>query len=166
MTLHRFVRLPILAVLTLFMLLPASSSYARKPDSFLVPINDTYVFPLCASPVVQHVEGTLKVTIHYDRAGNPTFEIATQPVIVTNTNTETGKSLSSIGAAMIKHSYQDGTTTTAGLYYRFVAPGQGVIFIETGRIVYDAAGNVSFEAGPHMLADGDVTTLCAYLAAP
>jgi hypothetical protein len=166
MTLHRFVRLPILAVLALCVLIPATSSYAQKPASFLIPINDTGPFSFCAFPVEQHVEGTIKVTVHFDRAGNPTFEIATKPVMVTNTNLQTGESLSSPGAAMIKYSYQDGTTTTAGLYYRFVVPGQGVIFIETGRIVSDATGNVIFEAGPHMLADGDTSALCAYLAAP
>jgi hypothetical protein len=39
----------------------------------------------------------------------------------------------------------------------------GTLQIEVGRLVFDADGNVTFEAGPHHALHGDFTPLCAAL---
>jgi hypothetical protein len=48
-----------------------------------------------------------------------------------------------------------GETTINGAPAHVTAPGEGIVIHDTGRIVFDANGNVTFEAGAHDQADQD-----------
>lgn len=55
------------------------------------------------------------------------------------------------------------TTRITGLWALVTVPGEGVIFIDVGLIIFDASG-VAFEAGKHQWWDGNVDALCGHLA--
>ena len=51
-----------------------------------------------------------------------------------------------------------------GEAFAITVPGQGVAVLGAGKLVFDAEGNVIFEAGPHQVLHGDfVTLICAAL---
>ena len=56
-----------------------------------------------------------------------------------------------------------GTQMDASLEFRVWLPGLGVVIMDTGRLLFDAQGNVVFEAGPHPALEGDFAALCAAL---
>lgn len=58
----------------------------------------------------------------------------------------------------------EGTETDVGLVFRVFLPGGGTVIADVGRLVFDAAGNVAFEAGPHPALHGDFAGLCAALS--
>ena len=51
-----------------------------------------------------------------------------------------------------------------GLRFRVAFPGLGVVLLDAGRIVFDADGNVVFEAGPHQIVNEDFAEFCAAFA--
>jgi hypothetical protein len=42
----------------------------------------------------------------------------------------------------------EGTDTEVGLLFRVFLPGGGTVIADVGRLVFDAEGNLTFEAGP------------------
>src|SRR3712207_898878 len=93
-----FPRLLVAGLLALLALTPA---FATPPDMYTVPIDETfpvtdpYGTPICSFPVEGHFEGTARIATHYDRSGNPTFELLTSTRglwLFTMTNPATGKS--------------------------------------------------------------------------
>ena len=64
--------------------------------------------------------------------------------------------------------FKDGVAYDAvvvGPTYRVVAPGYGVVLIDTGRFVFDLTlGEITFSAGPHdVIISGDFDAICAAL---
>jgi hypothetical protein len=57
-----------------------------------------------------------------------------------------------------------GQTASVGMRFRVAFPGLGVVLLDAGRIVFDADGNVVFEAGPHQVFNEDFTEFCAAFA--
>jgi hypothetical protein len=57
----------------------------------------------------------------------------------------------------------EGTQMDASLEFRVWLPGVGVVIMDRGRLLFDADGNVVFEAGPHPALEGDFSALCAAL---
>jgi len=55
------------------------------------------------------------------------------------------------------------TTRIAGLWALVTVPGEGVIFIDVGLIIFDVDG-VAFEAGKHQWWNENVDALCGHLA--
>ena len=51
------------------------------------------------------------------------------------------------------------TRTDNGPYNKFTAPGGGIVWLDTGRIVLDGDFNILFEAGPHQ--NGEFGAFCA-----
>jgi hypothetical protein len=56
------------------------------------------------------------------------------------------------------------TAAITGDQSRVKLPGDGVILQDAGRLTYDPNGDLTFEAGNHMLTDGDTARVCAALA--
>ena len=57
----------------------------------------------------------------------------------------------------------DGNLTIHGLVCQVHVPGQGSVIHDTGTIVFDPAGNITFVAGPHMVAEGTAPDPCDVL---
>jgi hypothetical protein len=56
------------------------------------------------------------------------------------------------------------TAAITGDQSRVKLPSGGVILQDAGRLTYDPNGDLTFEAGNHMLTDGDTARVCAALA--
>ena len=141
--------LTILLTLTLY-----TPALAAKPDMITIPVDDTLVFGECAGfTVIEHVEGTIKASLHTDKDGNPVMELVRFRLRHTYSNSETGASLTSQDVGIDKITMnQDGSGTVAviGIVARIVVPGEGLVFAHLGRIVFDLeTGEVVFEAGRH-----------------
>jgi hypothetical protein len=74
------------------------------------------------------------------------------------------------GKRVIEHAAQNdfidlvsGASANAGQIHDVALSG-GLAVHDVGRLVFDADGNVTFEAGPHQGLHGDVAGLCAALA--
>jgi hypothetical protein len=52
--------------------------------------------------------------------------------------------------------------SSAGLQYHLMIPGMGNVLLDAGRTVYSGVtGTFVFLAGPHQVANGDTSGLCA-----
>lgn len=159
----------LLVVLTILLTLALyTPALAGKPDMITIPVDDTVVFGECAGfSVIEHVQGTIKVSFHTDKDGNPVMELARFSLRHTYSNSETGASLSSQDVGIDKITFnQDGSGTVAviGIVARIVIPGQGLVFAHLGRIVLDLeTGEVLFEAGRHDDFADLLSVLCSAL---
>jgi len=106
------------------------------------------------------------VTTFFDRNGDPVRAQIHSHLSGTIYNSVTGKSLSDFEPLTLFIDITSGTTTWVGLTYHVNAPGWGSVLLGAGRVVFDANGNMTFEAGPHQVTHGEVQDLCAALAEP
>ncbi len=77
------------------------------------------------------------------------------------TNSVTGKSAIDRGTFTVFLDFEEGTMTTTGTFDIITVPGEGIVFKDAGRIVFDADDDVIFVAGTHDFWLGDPTALCA-----
>ncbi len=91
----------------------------------------------------------LRITTFFDDEGNPVrvhIKVNFDGVV---TNPETGQSVEDDAHTTIMLDLVEGTETQVGLVFSATVPGVGVVFHDVGRVVFDADGNLIFEAGPH-----------------
>lgn len=69
-------------------------------------------------------------------------------------NTVTGATNTGASPDMLIFDYQAGTLTDVGLRFHNNLPGEGIVALQAGRIIYDENGNVLFSAGPQPGEDG------------
>ena len=154
MKIHHCRRWLLVGFVTLLSLATAVPAFATAPEFLTIPVDETFSLGECDGfTVIDHVEGTVKVSTHFDQDGNLVMEIARFSLRHTLTNSVTGKSLFSpdVGIDMFTIS-EDGSETVAviGIVRRFVVPGEGIAFAIIGNIVFNlTTGEVQFVAGPH-----------------
>jgi hypothetical protein len=164
------------AFMSLMLLLafcPMSTAFADKPNTVFVPIDETFTDSSdCGFDIVTHFEGRIKFTLNPD---NPDL-LQSQALHLhfTLTNPTTGKSVTFPASEKLELQLVDeGTSLLAvftGLSIQVTVPGQGRIFTQTGRIVFEfpcqdifqcVPTSVVFFAGQH---DEDFSPVCAFLA--
>ena len=91
----------------------------------------------------------LRITTFVDKEGTPVRVQIHSNFVGVVTNPETGATVEDIGHNTVMLDLVEGTETTVGLVFSSTVPGVGVVFHDVGRLVFDAAGNMIFEAGPH-----------------
>ena len=108
-----------------------------------------------------------RVTTFFDQAGTPVRAQITDNYVGVVTNPVTGESVENPSHQTIIVDLVEGTETYVGLLYSATVPGEGVVFHDVGRVVFDAAGNVIFEAGPHdvLATTGEHQVRAAFCAA-
>lgn len=161
-------RLLLVTLTVLISLTLVTSVLAAKPDMFTFPVDDTFVLGDCDGfSVIEHVEGTVKVSTHFDQDGNFVMEIVRFSLHHTYTNSVTGASLSSPDVGIDKIvSNDDGSASVSviGIVGRIVVPGEGLVFAHLGKIMFDAdTGEVLFVAGPHDDFGDLLSVLCSAL---
>jgi len=104
-------------------------------------------------------------TIYFDQSGAPR-KTRTQFIIrATSVNSVTGKTLRNDSQFVIFFDVLTGEISTVGGSFHFIEPGRGIVVRDAGKITFDAAGNVTFEAGTHDFTNGDSTgPICEALA--
>jgi hypothetical protein len=146
--------------------LAPTAALATPPDTFRIPHEDTFIdegaSAACGFDVLFEVSGIQTIQVLYDAAGNP-IRIQVHGNIE-GTVSANGITLREIERGQIFIDLVEGTDTEIGLLSRISLPGGGTVVAEVGRLVFDAEGNLIFEAGPHPALHGDFAALCAALS--
>ena len=149
-----------LAVLT------PTAALATPPATFRIPHADTFIdegaSAACGFDVLFKVSGIQTIQVLYDAAGNP-IRVQVHGNIE-GTVSANGITLREIERGQTFIDLVEGTDTEVGLLFRVFLPGGGTAIADVGRLVFDAEGNVTFEAGPHPALHGDFAALCAALS--
>lgn len=131
---------------------------AAGPDVFSVPVDETSSFEACDFPVENHTTGAIRIHDFFDEQGNLVREVANYNLKITYTNSLTGESVTSRSAGpdiLQVNPDNSANLLSIGLLARIVLPGQGLLAVQTGRLVLfftdpgDQEPDVLFEAGPH-----------------
>lgn len=144
--------------------LTGSPATAVEPTIVRIPIELTLVDNTCPFPTLDHFEGQIIQITYFDDAGSAIRRDSHIIVHITVTNPETGTTLTGQEAALFRRDLVEGTLERIGLFVVVTLPGSGFVLLEAGRVVFDASGNVTFEAGVHQLVTGDVGEYCAALS--
>lgn len=157
----------ILATLTslamvLSLISPAS---ADQPEKLTFSVEITQIDDTtCDFPFLEEFEGRITITTFFDGEGNPIRVQLHLPFDGTLTNQETGTSVSATQDLIVVEDLEAGTTTFVGVRFRVNFPGRGHVLLDVGRVVFDADGNVIFEAGPHQVINEDFEAFCEALS--
>jgi hypothetical protein len=114
----------------------AATAVAAPPESETILIEETFTdTELCGFPIEIHAEGRIKLTTHFDQAGNIVFESATPSIRVTVTNPETGKSFRDADVGLDKFTPTPdggGVVLSTGIHFRIVPEHGAPIFTRIG----------------------------------
>lgn len=162
---RRLLSVPLTVLISLTLV---TSVFAATPDMVTITVDDTFVLGACDGfEVIEHVEGTIKVSTHLDQDGNFAMEIVRFRLRHTYSNSVTGTSLSTPDVGIDKVTIDDegsGTVAVIGIVARIVVPGEGLVFAHLGRIVFDLnTGEALFVAGPHEDLGELLPVLCSAL---
>lgn len=141
----------------------SSSAFAVPPER--VVLIDTNFLTL---PDINCGTFTLHDTMHSERVQITTsFDGEGNPIRVMIHGTFHGVLTKSTGESFTDHAALNNTIDLptgqlagTGLVFRYIRSGEGVIYAEIGRKVFDADGNVIFNAGPDDFTQGGFAALC------
>jgi hypothetical protein len=138
----------------------AASTQARS----VFYIDDTEVdSSLCGFDITFHFAGFVTSTDYYDNHGILYKNISKgRPGPFRVTLSAKGTTLTQQNSSFTETTVYnpDGsvrTITDAGPYNKFTAPGRGVVWIDTGRVVVDGDFNILSRSGPHT---SDFSSFC------
>jgi hypothetical protein len=147
-------------------ILPA---FADQPLMSRLDIDETEtVVSMCDSPLVEHMEGTLKTSLYFNHGGQVTRITENwQDVRTTITNPANGRSVTSRNAGRDGFTFErDGGIKiySQGVRGLITVPGRGAVFGEAGnttvRVFPD--GTVEMHTSGFQW-DGDFSAVCYYL---
>jgi hypothetical protein len=145
-------------------LVVAGQTRATTPVIGTFPIDETFVddgaSAACGFPVTATITGTGHFQVFLNDAGIPIRLNVEENV--TGTFTANGLTLYTAGNILSRF-LVDGTETDAGINIRVSLPGGGKLYIDRGRLVFDANGDLVTESGSHPSLHGDFPGLCAAL---
>jgi hypothetical protein len=145
--------------------LGASPALPDTTQTSIVQINVTdTVSGVCPFDIAEHQAGSFKVTDFFAQNGSIVKTILT-PINGTFVTTwsANGVTATSHGTPVVIIDYNSDTTANVGVILDFVVPGSGVVFAQTGRLVFGEQG-ITFQAGQNQLVGGDTAALCEALA--
>jgi hypothetical protein len=161
-------RLVLCASLAVGLSLAAIAQAAAAPPEKIV-IEDIHIEQVdstsCDFPFLEVFDGRVTITTFFDKQGNPVRIEFHLPFHGTLTNEATGGSVSADQVLQLTVDLEEGTESDVGLRFRVAFPGLGVVLLDAGKVVFDADGNVVFEAGPHQIVNADFGEFCAAFAA-
>lgn len=152
------------AVIGLLLSVPTPTAYASAPVTGTFPTDATFVddgaSAACGFPVTVNLTGTGRFWVFIDNEGNPTrIQVREQSV---GTQSANGITLTEFDNSLQTFDLAAGSQNQVGIVFRVKGPG-GIAIMDRGRIIFDADGNLTFEAGPHPALDGNFNGLCAAL---
>jgi hypothetical protein len=152
--------------------LAALAAVAAAPAGAVPPVmyvvdGGVWVEDICGFPITHTDTGTAKITVFFDANGNPVKAIATDTSHFTETftNEANGKTLVSNSPVVQIIDFGTKTLTEVGLVVGLHVPGEGLILLGVGKLVFDlASGQVVYERGPHWPVEGNIGAYCSYFA--
>jgi hypothetical protein len=162
----RSLTLASLVSLLLTLALPMSANaQAPPPTTTIITIDMTFVDRTCPFPLDEHIEGIQVTTDLFDEEGQLEQRLRHIVLGATLANPATGTVVAGAHEAlMVDRDFTTGTVTRHGLRLIVTVPGLGVVLLDAGTFVIDAAGTLVFEAGPHQLLHGEVAQFCAAMS--
>jgi hypothetical protein len=137
---------------------------ARHPAVETFPIRDEFELPCDGFTAHVTYVGSGRATTYFDAAGEAVRLRIQSNVKGSAVNTQTERTLRDDESIIAVINLLTGEETINGAPAHVTAPGEGIVIHDTGRIVFDAEGNVAFEAGPHdQLDQGPLEAYCAAL---
>lgn len=142
---------PLLGVMaSLALAVPAA---AQPPVTQTVTDRGTFVIPDCPGgyDVVLTWNNTIRMTTFYDAAGEVVRVVSHVDGSGTISNSVTGYTLEG-SSPTIETTWMrpqnpgldSGDTVKVGLYLKNTVPGKGIVLLDAGRVVFDAAGNATW----------------------
>jgi hypothetical protein len=161
----RIIMLSTFAATMAVMLALAGSAFAASPEQETIQEEGTEFIADCGDfDVLTDYVLDLRIITYFDRAGNPDYSKVHFTFQDFYYNSETGEGFAETESGIDVFDLETGELTSHGLSYRVTVPGEGAVLLQAGTVVYDEAGNVVFEAGPHQVLSGDTAKLCEALA--
>src|SRR6266540_555577 len=122
---------------------------------------------LCGFAINASFEVDDRITTFYDSAGDPIRVVERVTFLGTLTNGD--KSVVDNDNWVVVHDLVGGTDIFLGTVFNINVPGEGIVVLDAGRVIFDAeTGEILFEGGPHQAlhGEGDFEAICDYLADP
>ena len=146
MYLNRQIRLFLIGLASLLALIPATAAFADGPQilSFTFD-NPAHVLVDCGDfDIIESSVETVRITTFYDDAGNRVRRITHFTFSGTYTNSVTGEVFTDTPDPQTYiRDYVNGTTTGHGLVFRITVPGQGIVLLDAGTVIFNADGTVT-----------------------
>lgn len=108
--------------------------------------------------------GQIRLTLFFGQDGNLARAQILGSDVATATNPANEKTARGVDRWQEIDNVRTGEYTIVGLYYHLNFPGAGIVLHESGKITFDADGNVVQLSGPHDVFEGDFSALCDALA--
>jgi hypothetical protein len=145
--------------------LPGSASAQTQPVTGGFTGTDINVDPgvsaNCGFTVTETDTTSGRFELFFDNTGTPIrYQVEEHYTGFFSAN---GLTVNTAGAGVGIFNLATGGETNAGIDIRVSLPGGGILYIDRGRLVFDANGNLVFEAGSHPSLHGDIPGLCAAL---
>ena len=135
---------------------PSGNPKSLIPDFAFVPQFETFhedVIESVAScdgfEVVRHVVDDASYTTFFDRQGVPLRVSIHVVEDNTLTNSTTNKYVRYPGVLNITIDVPSGVTRVTGTPIHITVPGEGNFVFDAGIVIFDQAGNMIFQGGPH-----------------
>jgi hypothetical protein len=113
-------------------------------------LNETFTQDVRVTTFFNAQGDAVRVAIHVDFVG----------VI---TNSASGNTYPDLGHQQIVEDLTTGVTTFVGLVFMTPVPGLGPVLHDTGKVVFDANGDITFVGGPHTVLFGTNPDPCTVL---
>jgi hypothetical protein len=170
----RIIMLSTLAATMALMLALAGSASAAEPETETFHEEGTDVVANCGGfKVLTDFEEDVQITTFFDSAGNPDYARVQEHFQDFFYNSKTGEgftetdTLTAVFDLSSKNKISDKEITSIrGLAFHVTVPGEGVVLLDAGKLLYDAKGHLVFEAGHHQIlgSNSDTEKLCEALA--
>lgn len=152
----------------------AATAVAAPPESETILIDETVTdTEMCGFPIDIHTEGRVKITTHFDQAGNLVFESSTPSIRVTVTNPENGKTLRDADVGLDKFTPTPdggGVVLSTGIHFRILPEHGAPIFTRIGLQLIivnpDGTEEIQVIGGNFDPAENFPGVACDYLADP
>jgi hypothetical protein len=147
------------------MLALADSASAAEPETETTHKEGTAVIANCGGfKVLDDFVEDGRMTTFFDSAGNPDYARVYVQIRDFFYNSKTGEGFAETNTISTVIDLQSGAEETVGLPYHVTVPGEGVVLLDAGKVIFNAEGEVVFEAGLHQVLSGDTEKFCDALA--
>lgn len=161
----RFRRWFLLAGLTaLLAMATVTPTFAQRPVTETFSDAGTSTIDCGGFQVLARYIVNVRTTTFFDQRDQPASAQIHMYLDGTLTNQTTGLTLRDPWHNTTFVDLTTGESTVTGLLFGITVPGRGVAVLDAGKLVFDAAGNVTFEGGPHQLLREGEALICAALA--
>jgi hypothetical protein len=123
-----------------------SVAFADGPQIQSFTFVDTdYVLVDCGDfDIIENAVETVRIATFYDDAGNRVRRITHFTFSGTYTNSVTGETFTDTPDPQTYiRDYVNGTTTGHGLVFRITVPGEGIVLLDAGTVIFNADGTVT-----------------------